>query len=421
MRVSHLLISCLIVALPWLTACTVNPVTGEQQFTLMTPAEEISIGEQQYPPSLQSQGGVYRVDPALNDYVNRIGQKLAAYSDRPELPYEFVVLNNDVPNAWALPGGKIAINRGLLYHLEDESQLAAVLAHEIVHAAARHGATQHTRSILLGAGGQLIAQVGESYGVGGIAQQGAALGTSLISARYSQSQELQSDSYGMDYMAKAGYEPMGAVELQEAFVKLSEGRQQSPIAVFFQSHPPSQTRVKANLAKARELPSGVRNRAAYQRATQQIRQDKPAYELHQQAQKLAGEKQYAQAADKVRQAIKLQDRESQFWITLGRLQMQSNQTSQAQNSFDKALALNDEYFASHLYRGILALEQKDYRAAQRDLNNSNRLLPSQVGTYYQAQAELGLGNTEQARQMLQAVQQAGGELGQAAADQLQRL
>lgn len=421
MRIKHLVIGCLILALPIISGCTVNPVTGESQLTIMSPAQEVAVGEQQYQPSLQSQGGVYVVDEKLNRYVNSVGQKLAAKSDRPDLPYEFVVLNNDTPNAWALPGGKIAINRGLLYLLEDEAQLAAVLAHEIVHAAARHGAAQHTQSVLLGVSGQLLTVVGDAYGYGDLTGQGVALGSSLLSARYSQSQELQSDSYGMDYMARAGYEPLGAVELQQAFVKLSEGRQSNPLAAFFQSHPPSQSRVKANLAKARELPSGVRNREAYQRATRQIRQDKHAYDVHQQALALASEKKYSEATAKTKQAIKLQSKESHFWGTLGRLQMESKDYTRARKSLNEAVALNNNYFANFLYRGLLSLQQKQYAEAKNDLSKSNGKLGTQMGSYYLAQAELGLGNTQRAQKLLTAVQQAGGELGQAAAEQLQEL
>ena len=99
-------------------------------------------------PSQQMQGGDYALDPELTSYVAGVGQKLAAVSDR-QLPYEFVVLNSSVPNAWALPGGKIAVNRGLLTELGSEAELAAVLGHEIVHAAARHGALAMQRGLLL--------------------------------------------------------------------------------------------------------------------------------------------------------------------------------------------------------------------------------------------------------------------------------
>ena len=116
-----------------LAGCGVNPVTGSSEMSFMSEAEEIRTGEQQYEPSQQSEGGQYVLDPELTRYVQRVGMRLARVSDRPELPYEFVLLNNSEPNAWALPGGKIALNRGLLVLLESEAQLAAVLGHEIVH------------------------------------------------------------------------------------------------------------------------------------------------------------------------------------------------------------------------------------------------------------------------------------------------
>jgi predicted Zn-dependent protease len=94
-------------------SCSVNPVTGKEEFILGGVDQDIATGKQQYQPSQRSQGGRYVVDPELTIYVNQVGKKLAAVSGNPGLPYEFVVLNNDVPNAWALPGGKMAINRGL--------------------------------------------------------------------------------------------------------------------------------------------------------------------------------------------------------------------------------------------------------------------------------------------------------------------
>ena len=110
----------------------------------------------------QVEGGDFDVLPELTTYVNGVGQKLAAVSDR-KLPYEFVVLDNSVPNAWALPGGKIAVNRGLLTELTSEAELAAVLGHEIVHAAARHGAKAQERGVLMQAG-MAAAQIGAAVG-----------------------------------------------------------------------------------------------------------------------------------------------------------------------------------------------------------------------------------------------------------------
>ena len=103
-------------ALALLAACTINPVTGDRELALISADQEVEIGQEQYAPSQQMQGGDYAFDPALTTYVRGVGAKLAAVSGR-ALPYEFVVLNNSVPNAWALPGGKIAVNRGLLTEL----------------------------------------------------------------------------------------------------------------------------------------------------------------------------------------------------------------------------------------------------------------------------------------------------------------
>ena len=117
-----------------LAGCATNPVTGKSEISLVSESWELKTGAQNYLPARQSQGGDYVADPKVQAYVQEVGNKLAAVSDR-DLPYQFAVINNSVPNAWAMPGGKIAIHRGLLTELDSEAELAAVLGHEIVHAA----------------------------------------------------------------------------------------------------------------------------------------------------------------------------------------------------------------------------------------------------------------------------------------------
>src|SRR5690606_8113010 len=156
--------SVLCAALLLAVACGTNPVTGKREIQFVSEAQEIQIGQQNYAPMRQSAGGDYEVMPELTTYVNEIGQKLVAVSDgilvKPrDLPFEFTVLNNSVPNAWALPGGKIAVNRGLLTELGSEAELAAVIGHEIVHSLARHGAQSQERGMLL-QGGLVAAQIG---------------------------------------------------------------------------------------------------------------------------------------------------------------------------------------------------------------------------------------------------------------------
>ena len=231
--------------LVFITGCSVNPVTGKSELIFVSEAEEIQLGQQNYVPTQQSQGGVYDVDPELAAYVQGVGNRLSQHAAR-DLPYEFVVLNNSVPNAWALPGGKIAINRGLLTELNSEAELAAVLGHEIVHADARHSAQQMTRGLLTQVLVVATSVATSDSDYGDLAVGGAAIGAQLITTRYGRQAELESDLYGMQYMSAAGYDPQGAVALQETFVRLSEGRRTDWLSGLFASHPPSMERVEAN-------------------------------------------------------------------------------------------------------------------------------------------------------------------------------
>ncbi len=134
-----------------------------------------------------------------------------------KLPFEFTVLDNSVPNAWALPGGKIAVNRGLLTALDNEAELAAVLGHEITHALARHGAQAQERGTLM-KGGLVAAQIGAVLGgvderASGLLLGGASVGTQLITMKYGREAELQADMYGTELMKAAGYDPQAAVTL----------------------------------------------------------------------------------------------------------------------------------------------------------------------------------------------------------------
>ncbi|HHJ17299.1 MAG TPA: hypothetical protein ENJ80_11440 [Gammaproteobacteria bacterium] len=186
-----------------LSACSTNPVTNKVEFDLVPEFQEIAMGSEQYMGQRQQQQGDYIVDQALTDYVRGVGRRLVAVSDR-RLPYEFVVVNSSDFNAWALPGGKIGINRGLLARLKCESELAAVLAHEIVHAAASHGTSNMSKRMALGAismaSGLVIDDEDTLQWVNGA----VVIGGGLMVMKYGRDHELESDHYGMTYMARAG-------------------------------------------------------------------------------------------------------------------------------------------------------------------------------------------------------------------------
>ncbi len=403
------------------SGCAENPVTGDTEFSLVSASQEVEIGRTNYGPSQQQQGGKYTVDPDLSVYVSSVGRKLAAVSDRSKLPYEFVVLNNSVPNAWALPGGKIAINRGLMLLLEDEAQLAAVLSHEIVHAAARHGASQMSQATLLGLGVAAAGAVSQGSEYGQLVGMGAGLGASTFQAKYGRQQELDSDYYGIEYMSRAGYEPKAAIELQEKFVELSKSRDSNWLSNLFASHPPSQERVAKNRSRSSKFPSGTRNKQAYKKAIYQIRKDKAAYDINDKAQKALADGNLNAALALTDKAIKMQPEEAQFLITRGQAQLAKKQVQNAEKNFSKATALNPDYFLSYLSLGLTQKKRSNIASAEKSLEKAAKLLKTTVGEYHLGEIALQRGQGSKAIKHFKYAAQDKGKIGQAAKGQLNKL
>lgn len=401
-----------------LGGCAVNPVTGEQQLSLVSERQEIQIGEQQYQPARQSQGGLYYLDPGLQTYVDAVGQRLAAVSDR-ELPYEFAVLDNPVPNAWALPGGKIAVNSGLLLYLHDEAELASVVGHEIVHAAAAHGAAQMTKGSLLGLGAQIAGVVSQQSGYGNLGGTAAQLGATAWMAKYSRGAELEADAYGMEYLARAGYDPWAAVSVQETFVELSKGRQPDFFSALFASHPPSPERVAANRDRARELGvKGERNPEAYRRATAQLRADAPAYEAEKDALEALAENDPGTAIRHLDRALEIQPDASRFWELRGHAWALLEQWRNADDAFSSAIARNPGYFRPHLARGALRFQRDQHQAAERDLQRSRELLPTALASFYLGEIALAKGASREAEAYYREAAADPGAIGQKARERL---
>lgn len=403
------------------SGCAVNPVTGKSELSIVSAQQEVAIGEQNYAPSRQSQGGDYYLDPSLNRYVAEVGHKLAAVSDRPGLPYDFVVLNNSVPNAWALPGGKIAVNAGLLLHLEDEAQLAAVLGHEVVHAAARHGAAQMSRGTLLNIGLMAAAMGGQDSGAGQLFGLASQVGGAAWMAKYGREDELESDKYGMQYMIRAGYDPQAAVELQETFVKLSQGRKSDFISGLFASHPPSTARVAANRQHAQGKTGGVRNRERYQRAIAQLKKDEPAYKAATEAIKALNNKNAREAISQLDKAVAVQPDEGQFWELRGHAWKMLGNESNAEKAFTTAIGKNPSYFSHHLARGVLRYEEGNKSEGYLDVRRSYEILPTAVASYYLGETALAEQDYEKALGYYQQAASSQGEIGTKAKARLNEL
>lgn len=396
MRKFLLIIHLLLLA--GLTGCAVNPVTGKNELTLVPESTEINIGRQQYLPSRQMQGGDYVTEPGVVEYVKGIGQRLARVSDR-NLPYEFSVINDSSPNAWALPGGKIAINRGLLVELDSEAELAAVLGHEIVHAAARHGAKGMERGMLL-QGAVMAAGIASSNSeYSRLAIGGAGIAAQMISQKYSRDAERESDYYGMQYMARAGYDPQAAIGLQQTFVRLSEGRDSSWLNGLFASHPPSRERVQANRETAATLPAaGEIGRARYQQAIAPLLRDREAYAAFDQGRQALQAGNTANALKLAQKAIDLQPREALFYSLRGDVRLEQRRYRDAVINYNRALQRHSQYFHYYLQRGLAGLKLNQADQAQQDLQQSVELLPTAPALNALGQLALDDGDRTEAKQ-----------------------
>jgi predicted Zn-dependent protease len=410
-----------------LSACAVNPVTGEREFAMVSEAQEIQLGTENYGFMQQAGGGEHDVDPELTEYVRGVGEKLVAASRRlavteRDLPYEFVVLNSSVPNAWALPGGKMAINRGLLTEINSEAELAAVLGHEIVHAAARHSAKQMERSTWLQIGVIGTAILTGDSGYSDLAVGGASVGAQLISQSYGRGAELQSDEYGMRYMSDAGYDPQGAIALQETFVRLSEGRATDWLSGLFASHPPSQERVDANKRTAATLPpGGVIGAETYRAAMKRTMELKPAYDAYDEGRNALADKDAELAIRKANEAIELFPDEAHFYALRGDARYTSENFDSAIRNYDIAIRRRDDFFQYYLQRGLAREKLGNDQSAVTDLEKSNELFPTAIAHYSLGNIAAKRGQKQKAIEHYTVVAGGQGETADAARKALVRL
>lgn len=243
-----------------LSSCTTNPATGKSEFTpFMTKGQEAQIGMQEHPKLLQQFGGSYD-DAKVTSYVERVGERLAAQSELPDLDFTFTTLNSKVINAFALPGGFVYMSRGLLGLMNDEAELASVLGHEIGHVTARHSANRYNKSIFA----QIAAAgVGAATGSGELANL-VGQSSQMYLLSFSRGQELEADELGVRYMGRVGYDPFGAPRMLQTLgdataldQKILGKEEAAQVPSWQRTHPLTSERVAVALREAREASASV--------------------------------------------------------------------------------------------------------------------------------------------------------------------
>lgn len=224
--------------------CVTIPETGRQQLILLNPSVEMKLGSDAYRDILKK--SKISKDRRLTALVRKVGWSIARVTGRSDFKWEFNLIEEETPNAFCLPGGKVGINTGILPIALNEAGLAAVMGHEVGHAIARHGAERMSHSLIIALGGELLAQ---GLGRNNLQKQGirAAYGIGsavAFSLPFSRSHELEADYMGLIYMARAGYDPREAKRFWVRFANYAKDKGKKAAPEFLSTHPNDKHRIQ---------------------------------------------------------------------------------------------------------------------------------------------------------------------------------
>jgi predicted Zn-dependent protease len=349
--------------------CSANPVTGKNELMIFSDSQEINFGSEADPDIVWQFGGAYD-DTQLSAYVDNVGQKVAASSERTNIPYHFTIVDSSDINAFALPGGYVYITRGLLVKLENEAQLAAVLGHEIGHINAKHS----MKSLQQQLGFSMIMSILDQAASGsegyqqwrGLIRTGSSVAFSAVSLGYGRDNELQADALGTQFVDKAGYDPQSMTQLLEILKSLSES-EPSAVEEFFMSHPRTSiriTEVNTEIAKLPpQQPKGVLNASEYKSKINNLAIIQKAYEHYDKGEDLRQKGQYSQALSEYNQALSIKNMPKPHH-GIGLVYYAQNNYAQAINEYKTAIGINSGYIPPLNDLGLAYMKQNQYNDAE---------------------------------------------------------
>lgn len=243
------MVAVVLIAVVLVGACaTTGP--GKRDIILISTQDEVAIGRE-VAAQVEREEQVLD-DPVVNEYLSRLGNRIVAVSDRPNLIYSFKVLASDEINAFAVPGGFIYVYTGLMKELDNEAQLTAVLCHEVAHVVARHSVKKLQQIY----GYALLLELAGGSELSPAARAIADVGATLVLQGYSRDNEFEADEYGTLYAYRAGYTPGGMLQLLGKFLEL-DTRRHGFIEQLLASHPPTPDRIERVEDEIATFPAGA--------------------------------------------------------------------------------------------------------------------------------------------------------------------
>lgn len=376
----YLLTACAASSIPvWIGGCAIDPVTGKKELNMVSKQQEVGIDKAQTPFQFAADYGITQ-DRKTNTYVGRVGKELLPYVHRPDMPYNFQCVNATYINAYAFPGGSIAVTRGILLKLKNEAELAALLGHELGHVNARHAAEQMSKSQLssLLVAGLSVAAATQSQGLGELTQQLGALSQGLLLSKYSRANEREADELGNLYMVRGGYPSRGFVGLMEMLNSLHKEKPNAA-QVLFSTHPMSSERLGA----AQSRNSGVYktsntskdNRERYMDNIAALRKKQKGISHLQQGEKYMAKKEYDNAQRSIQAAMKSLKNDYTANMLMAKCLMVRNKPANAIAYTNRAKKLYPSQNQAYYISGLAHTEINKFSKAYEDFTACEKVLP----------------------------------------------
>lgn len=394
--------------------CATDPVTGKKQFILVSEDTEIQIDRQYSPLQFSTDYGEVQ-DSQLNRYVSRVGNKMAASSHRPHMPYSFRVVNATNVNAYAFPGGSIAATRGIMLSLDNEAELAALLGHELGHVNARHAAEQMSKGQLTQAlvGGISVLAGTQSAALGDLADQLGQISAGALLASYSRDNEREADALGMQYMVGAGFGSQGFVGLMEMLNSTSKHKSTTG-DLLFATHPISQERydtaVQTANTKYQSALKGPLYRERYMDHTARLRAQKGAIQEIQNGEKQLAARKYDAASNHFRKALKKAPDDYVALCMMSISNLAQKKYAVGRQYAEMAQKVYPKEAQAYHLSGFSKIQLKDFDGAYEEFSSYELLLPGNPNTiFFKGYCQEGMNHVEQAaneyKRYLQVVQQ----------------
>jgi predicted Zn-dependent protease len=395
-------------------SCATDPVTGKKQFMLVSEDTEKQIDRQYSPLQFSTDYGAVQ-DSRLNDYVSQVGNKMAAASHRPHMPYSFRVVNATYVNAYAFPGGSIAATRGIMLSMENEAGLASLLGHELGHVNARHAAEQMSKGQLTQAivGGISVLAGTQSAALGDLAGQLGQISAGALLASYSRDNEREADALGMTYMVGAGYGSEGFVGLMEMLNRMSKHKS-TTVDLLFATHPMSQERYDTAFQTANtKYKAALKNplyKERYMDHTADLRAKKDAIEEIQNGEKMLAERKYDAASGHFRQALKKAPEDYVALCMISISNLAQKQYAVGRQYAEMAQAVYPQEAQAYHLSGFANIQLKDFEKAYDEFDTYEKRLPGNPNTvFFKGYCQEGMNHIEPAaaeyHRYLQVVQQ----------------